>query len=84
MNASINGIFGLILVFIDCELGHRAADAFDKIHYTIERFDWYLLPIAIQRTLPMIYSIAQQPVELECFGSIASTREAFKNVSVEQ
>lgn len=78
----INGIFGLILVFISCELGQRMADAFEEIEITIDRCDWYLLPIKTKRTLLMIIANVQQPVEVGCFGSTTCAREVFKNVGI--
>lgn len=74
------GIAALALVFIICELGQSLSNAFDEINVTINQFDWYLFPNEIQRVLPMIIAHAQQPVLVECFGSIACTRDAFKNV----
>lgn len=79
-NATLNGIVGLIIVFIACDLGQRMNDAFDEINCTLNRFDWYLFPIEIQRMLPMIKANTQKPVSLECFGSIACNREVFRKV----
>lgn len=31
-----------------CELGQRLSDAFEKIKFTIDQFDWYLLPIQVK------------------------------------
>lgn len=78
----INGIIGLILAFIACEIGQRTGNAFDKIDFTIKQFDWYLFPIEIKQMLPMIIAVAHQPVSLECFGSITCTKEVFKNVGI--
>lgn len=77
------GIIAIFAVFIACELGQRMNGAFDEIHLTIDQWDWYLFPIEVKRTLPMIIAIAQQSVELQCFGSITCTREVFRKVSVE-
>lgn len=76
------GIFSLTIVLIACELGQRMSDAFDEMNFTIGQFDCYLFPIEIQRMLPLIIANAQQPVTLECFGSIKCTREVFKNVGI--
>lgn len=78
-----NGIFGIALVFIACEIGQRLTDEFDEIKLTIDKFKWYLLPIEIKRMLPMIKANAQEPVPLECFGSIVCIREVFKNVGID-
>lgn len=77
----LDGIFAFTTVLIACELGHRMNSSFERIVFTIEQLDWYLFPIEVQRMLPMIIAIAQQPVTLECFGSIMCNREVFKNVS---
>lgn len=79
-----NGIIGLATVFIACEIGHRMNDAFKEINFTIDKLDWHLFPIEIKRMFPMIIAIVQQPVTLECFGSIACTRDVFKNVGIDQ
>lgn len=80
----INGFIALALVFIACELGQRMNDAFEGIGFTIEQFNWYLLPIGIKKMLPMIHLIGQQPVSLECFESITCTRYVFKDVGIGQ
>lgn len=63
--------------------GQRLTDEFDEIKLTIDKFKWYLLPIEIKRMLPMIKANAQEPVPLECFGSIVCIREVFKNVGID-
>lgn len=78
------GIFAFTLVFITCELSQRLGNAFDEIDFIVDQFDWYLFPIEMKRLLPLIMSISQQPVSLECFGSIMCTREVFKNVRINQ
>lgn len=78
------GLMALALVFINCELCQRISDAYEQVDITIVQFEWYLFPNDIQRMLPIIIANAQQPVELECFGSIKCGREVFKNVGAEQ
>lgn len=76
-----NGIIGFTLVFIACELGQRMNNAFEDINLTIDQFDWYLFSIEVQRMLSIIiFPIVQQPVTLECLGSIKCTRDVFKKV----
>lgn len=76
-------ICGMNLVFISCELGQRNADAFDGINLAIDQLNWYRFPIGIKRMLPMIITVAEMPVTMECFGSISCTREVFEKVSLE-
>lgn len=76
----ICGIFATATVFIACELSQRLIDAFDKIHLNIDRCAWYLFPKEIKRILPIVIVYAQEPVSLECFGSLICNRDVFKNV----
>lgn len=79
----IMGFISLALVFIACELGQRIADVFSEIGFRIDQSNWYLFSIEIKQMLPMIIANAQQPVTLECFGSISCIRDVFKNVGIE-
>ena len=72
---------GFGAVFIASELGQRVNNAFNSIHLRIEQFSWCFLPVEIKRILPMIICVAQEPVELECSGSISLSREVFKKAS---
>lgn len=69
------------LIFIFCEFGERASDGFDELDYVIGQLDWYTFPIEIQRKLPIVINIAQQPVVVRGFLNILCTREVFKKVS---
>lgn len=73
--------YAVCVVMALCELGQRMTDAFEVINDEFNKFDWYLLPPQIQRLLPIIIIATQQEVQLECFGSIACTRETFRGVS---
>lgn len=70
--------FGMNFSF--CEIGERVSGAFIEICYGIDELNWYTLPIELQRILPIIMINAQEPVYLECFGSILCARDTFKRV----
>lgn len=78
-----NAIIGFATAFIACELGQRMTDAFNQVNSAVGKSDWYLFPMEIKRMLPMVIAIAQQPVSMECFGSIKCARDCFKNVSID-
>lgn len=80
----LNGIAVTTLVFVSCELGQWLTDTVDGIHATIEQFNWYLLPVRVRRMLLLIIVVVQQPVEVECFGSIKCTRDVFKSVRIHE
>lgn len=78
----IEVFYSFCVVFITCELGERLINAYGGIDDVIGQFDWYLYPFEIQKFLPTIIIIAQQPVAIECFGSVTTNREAFQQVSI--
>lgn len=75
------GLLSTNLVLAACEFGQQFSDAFGDFDGGFYQVDWYLLPFAIQRMLPMIILNAQKPVVVKCFGNISCERETFKKVS---
>lgn len=71
----------IIMIFCTSEIGHRTTEAFSEVNNALDELDWYLYPTKIQRMLPTIMACAQKPVEINFFGSIASSREQFTKVS---
>lgn len=71
-------------LFVVCEMGQRINLAFAQCIEMFDQFEWYLFPDGIQRMLPMIFYLTQQPFEIICFGSAACDRETFKSVSIAQ
>lgn len=74
----------LILAFIPCEMGERLSNGMLEIEDSMNQFDWYLFPFRIRKLLPIVLHGLQQPVQIDCFGSIAFIRETFKKVSLWQ
>lgn len=77
----IQGFTAFSLVFFTCELGQRFSSGFDALNDRVVRLKWYSFPRDVQRMLPIIMLGVQQPVTIECFGSIVCSRETFKRVS---
>lgn len=71
-------VFGFTFIF--CELGQRVSNLLQQIIDTIDQFDWYLFPMRIQRMLPTLLIVAQQPIEIIVFGSTSANRNTFKKV----
>lgn len=78
----IQVLYAYGVMFTGCELCQQLNLAFDECCDVIDQFEWYLLPYKIQQKLPVIMHFAQQPVNINCFGSWACDRETFKCVSV--
>ena len=64
--------YGFASVFIACDLCQRVTNEFDQINLRIGQFHWYLFPNELKRILPIMISVAQQPVQLELFKFISS------------
>lgn len=73
--------YGFCAVFIACELGQNLSKAFNGISSKVEQLDWYLLPPQSKRILLIIIAVSDEPVTLECFGSISLSRDVFGRVS---
>lgn len=82
MESILYAVCSFGLVFNACEISQRSCDALNEMDDDIGQLDWYLCPAGIQRMLPIIMVNSQQPVIIKCFGSIACSRETFKEVSV--
>lgn len=68
-------------IFFYCECGQWISESFEEIDDEVDRLNWYLLPVEINRMLPAIMANVQRPVELACFASISCGRESFKKVN---
>lgn len=79
----IEVFYAFAVLLMACELGQRISVAFDECSAMIDEFKWYLFPTKVQRILPIIINFTQQPVKINCFGSVAADRETFKYVGIE-
>lgn len=70
--------FGFILLL--CEFGQRVNDSFEHIHDTINKFEWYMFPLEMQKLLPIMMNVADQQVTIKVFGNISCDRDTFKTV----
>lgn len=59
-------VYAFGTLFIACELCQRLTLAFNDCSEMIDQTNWYLLPVGIQRMLPLITSFAQPPVLKSC------------------
>lgn len=70
------------IVFIACEIGQRINIAFDECSEMITQFNWYRCPVKIQRMLLVIIPFAEEPIDVDCFGSTTCNRGTFQFVCV--
>ena len=81
LESMLYGFWAFCMVFFACELGQRFTDTYEEIGSLINRLDWYLFPMEIQRMLPTLMVNTQQPFEILCFGSSTCSHETLKMVS---
>lgn len=74
----LQAFLAFVLLFVVCEIGQQTTDAFNEVEYAIDRLDWYLYPIKMQKMLVPIMVYAQKPVDMEFFGSFTCNRDQFK------
>lgn len=74
-------LYAIGVVFAFYEFCQRLTNAFDEIDDEFQTFDWYLYPHEIQRMLPTVLMVIQEPVVIECFGSTYGLRDTFKKVN---
>lgn len=80
IETAICGCWSIAIVLFASEIGQRFNNGFVRIDDKINEFDWYLLPMNIKRMLPTMMINAQQPIYINCFGSLTCSRETFKKV----
>lgn len=73
------GTLGLLL-FV-CEIGHQFGRAFNEVDEVFMQINFYLLPLELQRILPMTIMYLQEPPVVRFFGSSSCTRKQFKKAS---
>lgn len=73
----------LCTLFVWCDLCQRIEHSFEEIDIVIGQLDWYLFPNEINRMIPTILIVTQEPVGFNYFGSVSCNRKAFNTVYIE-
>lgn len=81
VNLAIDLFWALVLIFSVCDFGERLCGKLEEIGHVYDQSSWYAFPYNVQRMLSTLIMIAQQPVELQVFGSISCGRITFRSVS---
>lgn len=80
LDATTKVSYAFVSMFLVCELGEQISTRFEDINDDIYQMDWYLFPMKLQRHMPLILQVSQQPVGIRGFGNFAVSRETFKKV----
>lgn len=70
----------MMWLFIYCYFGDEVTSRFDGIETKLYLCNWYLLPLPLEKCIPMIINSTHKPIYLQGFGSTSCTRESFKKV----
>lgn len=73
--------WSFVSIFLTCDFGERVSNRFDVIDDVLCQFEWYDLPLEVQKMLPIIMMSTQQTVVFKGFGNIWLLREVFRQVS---
>lgn len=73
--------WSFVSIFLTCDFGERVSNRFDVIDDVLCQFEWYDLPLEVQKMLPIIMMSTQQTVVFKGFGNILLLREVFRQVS---
>lgn len=80
--STLNVLIGIfVTVFAVCEIGQGVSDRFEIFEEKLTQYDWYLLPIKMQRMYLIFMAHTQQTPNIQAFGNIVCSRETFKTVS---
>lgn len=75
----------LLYIAYLCHFGERVTSQFDRINFAIDQCSWYDYPMEMQRILPMMSMMAQNPVLVEAaYLNIGCSREVLKKVNTIQ
>lgn len=85
-----NDIFGLLQImvtifitittwYVFCHFGDRVTH-FEAISTEVYQLNWYMLPLDVQKHLPMVIALAQKRVYVRGFADTRSTQEVFMKV----
>lgn len=68
-------------IFTCCEFGERVTNAYYRVSCAVDQLNWYSMPIALWKMIPIITISVQVPVCFQCFGSIPCSRGVFRQVN---
>lgn len=68
-------------LYVFCYFGDKLTDRYACVGNQIYQFDWYLVPIDMQKCLPVILTVAQKNVYLRGSFGAQCTRDTFKKVN---
>lgn len=70
--------YGQICVL--CFYGQYLTDSYEKLSNVIFACEWYRFPSGSKKSVKLMLSAAQYPVEIQGFGSTSCTRQSLKEV----
>lgn len=84
INLMITMFWFFAILFGICEFGQKLNGTFQEIDEIYSsQFVWYSYPCNVQQMLIVLIMVAQKPIQLRVFGSVACDRITLKMVSVE-
>lgn len=73
--------FVILLLFLFCHSGTQVTERFHGIGEEVYALEWYVLPLNLQRNIPMIIALSNNEIYLRGLGGYHYTHETFKKVN---
>lgn len=69
-------------LYLFCYFGGQVTQRFEDIGNVLYQLDWFLLPLDLQKILPIVIALTQKRVFVRGFANTRSTREVFIKVNI--
>lgn len=67
-------------LYLFCYVGNYFTEEFSRLGDAIYQLDWYMLPINLQKDLPIALALVQKDIFLQAYGGIGFTVVNFHKV----
>lgn len=74
--------WSIAFIFFLCECGERVTHQFETFNYELDKCNWYLYPMGMQRILIIVMTNSQQSMFIRGYGNLTCVRDAFKKVII--
>lgn len=83
LRMTVYAILIFLKLYIFCHFGDQVTQRFEMIGDNVYQLAWYMLPLDVQKQLPMVIALAQKRVYVRGFADTRSTREVFLKVGIQ-
>lgn len=67
-------------LYLFCHFGNLVTFRFERFGISVSQLAWYMLPLVMQKDLPIVIAISQKNVFIRAFAGTHCNRDVFKEV----